>query len=132
MEKQLTVDYLRLSVTDLCNLNCIYCTPLEKSQFLTHDEVLRFEEIIELIKAFVKVGIRKLRITGGEPLIKKGIVDLIAMLKEIKGLEEISMTTNGVLLSRQAVKLKAAGLDRVNISLDTLKRRRFEEITNMD
>jgi len=126
------VDYLRLSVTDRCNLNCIYCTPLEKAQFLTHTEVLRFEEIVKIVEIFVALGVRKVRVTGGEPLIKKGIIDLIAMLKNIKGLEEISMTTNGVLLLKHAVKLKAAGLDRINISLDTLKKDRFKKITGVD
>ncbi|MCQ9205314.1 MAG: GTP 3',8-cyclase MoaA [Omnitrophica bacterium] len=132
MEKNITVDYLRLSVTDLCNLNCVYCTPLEKREFLTHQEVLRYEEIARLIRLFIEIGIRKVRITGGEPLIKKNIVALVEMLKKIEGLEEISMTTNGMLLSEYAAQLKKAGLSRVNISLDTLKRDRFKAITGVD
>lgn len=126
------IDYLRISVTDWCNLNCVYCTPLEKSQFLGHQEVLRYEEIIELAKIFVKAGISKIKLTGGEPLIKKGIVNLIKMLKEVKGVNEVSMTTNGVLLSQYAAPLKKAGLDRINISLDTLKPERFLNITGKD
>lgn len=126
------VDYLRLSVTDLCNLNCIYCTPLKKRQFLTHDEVLRYEEMARLIQLSVKAGIRKVRLTGGEPLIKKNIITLIRLLREINGLEEISMTSNGVLLFQLAPALKEAGLDRINVSLDTLKKERFRRITGMD
>lgn len=129
MEKRIAADYLRLSITDKCNLNCIYCTPLKKEQFLTHEEVLRYEEIVELVKVFIKAGITKLRITGGEPLIKKGIIELIAMLRDLKGLEEISMTTNGLGLDKCAASLKKAGLDRINISIDTLKKVRFKFIT---
>lgn len=126
------VDYLRLSVTDLCNLNCIYCTPLEKEKFLTHREVLRYEEMHRLVKIFAAAGIRKVRITGGEPLYKRGIIDLIKMLKSIDELEELSLTTNGVLLKDYANQLKDAGLNRINISLDTLKRERFARITGKD
>ncbi|MCP4652723.1 MAG: GTP 3',8-cyclase MoaA [Candidatus Omnitrophica bacterium] len=128
MEKN-TIDYLRLSITDWCNLNCIYCTPLEKKQFLSHADVLRYEETVRLTKLFTQAGIRKVRITGGEPLIKKGIIQLITMLKQIPALQEISMTTNGVLLKQYADQLKQAGLSRINISLDTLKPDRFLKIT---
>lgn len=126
------IDYLRFSLTDRCNLNCIYCTPLQKGQFLEHKDVLRYEEIARVVGLFVKAGVRKLRLTGGEPLIKKNIVDLVKMLKGIKDLEEISMTTNGIFLKDMAQQLKEAGLDRVNISLDTLRPERFEVITRMD
>ncbi len=132
MENNLISDYLRLSITDWCNLNCIYCTPLEKEQCLSRDEVLRYEEFKVVVAAFVKAGVKKVRLTGGEPLIKKDILSLVRMLKSIKGLEELSMTTNGVLLSQYAVALKAAGLERINISLDTLKRERFLAITGKD
>lgn len=126
------VDYLRVSLTDRCDLNCIYCTPLAKGQCLSHDEVLRYEEIRVVAAAFVKAGVKKVRLTGGEPLIKKDILSLVSLLKPIEGLEELSMTTNGTLLSVYAARLKQAGLDRVNISLDTLKRDRFFYITGRD
>jgi cyclic pyranopterin phosphate synthase len=132
MEKDLTVDYLRFSLTDRCNLNCIYCSPLKKSQFLGRDEVLRYEEIVKAVSFFAKAGIKKLRLTGGEPLIKRDLVELIKMLKGIKGLEEIAMTTNGVYLDLLADELKKAGLDRVNVSLDTLKKEKFRHITGSD
>lgn len=126
------VNYLRLSITDRCNLDCIYCNPLEKDRFLSHDEVLRYEEMVRLVNAFVSLGIRKVRITGGEPLIKRNITDLIRMLKEIRGLEELAMTTNGVFLKNIACQLKVAGLDRVNISIDTLQKERYKTITGRD
>jgi len=127
-----SIDYLRLSLTDRCNLNCIYCTPLEKGQCLSHDEVLRYEEIIAVVASFVRAGVKRLRLTGGEPLIKKDVLSLVRMLKSVEGLEELSMTTNGTLLSLYAAQLKDAGLDRINISLDTLKKDRFFSITGKD
>lgn len=126
------VDYLRLSITDRCNLRCTYCAPLKGKEFLTHDEVLRYEEMERLVRIFVKAGIRKVRITGGEPLIKKNILDLVKMLRGIEALEEISLTTNGVKLKGMAVLLREAGIDRINISLDTLRKERFEAITGFD
>ncbi|MBU1122868.1 MAG: GTP 3',8-cyclase MoaA [Candidatus Omnitrophota bacterium] len=131
MEKN-NIDYLRLSVTDRCNLNCVYCTPIEKDKFLTHNEILRYEEMVRLTRLFVQSGIKKVRVTGGEPLIKKGIIDLIKLLRKIDGLEELSLTTNGVRLKTLAQPLKDAGIDTINISLDTLKRERFKEITRFD
>lgn len=125
-------DYLRLSVTDLCNLNCIYCTPLERKEFLTHGEVLRYEEMARLVRIFVAAGVRKVRITGGEPLIKKGIISLVKMISSIPKLEDISMTTNGVLLEELASQLKESGLNRINISLDTLHQDRYKNITGKD
>lgn len=127
-----TIDYLRLSLTDKCNLNCVYCTPLEKSKFLDRSEILTYEETTKAVTLFVKAGIRKLRLTGGEPLIKKDITGLIRMLKEIKGLDEIAMTTNGVYLYDLADGLKTAGLDRINISIDTLKKEKFKSITGFN
>ncbi len=129
---EIKIDYLRFSITDRCNLNCLYCAPVERDIILAREEVLRYEEIVMLVRAFVKVGIKKLRLTGGEPLGRKNIVDLISMLKTIDGLEEISVTTNGVYLENLADKLKKAGLDRVNVSLDTLKKERFKSITGSD
>jgi len=132
MENDIDVDYLRLSLTDRCNLNCVYCTPLERSQFFSRDEVLSYEEITKAVSVFVKAGVRKLRLTGGEPLIKKNIAGLIKMLRMIGALEEIAMTTNGVYLKGLASPLKEAGLDRVNISIDTLKKEKFKSITGFD
>ncbi len=130
MEDTITkVDYLRFSLTDRCNLNCRYCSPFEKSQFLSREEVLRYEEMVRLVGVFVKTGIRKLRITGGEPLIKKDIIELVRMLRGINGLDEITMTTNGVYLQDFAKQLKQAGLNRINISLDTLREEKFKYIT---
>lgn len=128
----MAIDYLRLSITDRCNLNCLYCTPLERSAFLKREEVLRYEEISRMVGVFVKAGIRNVRITGGEPLIKKDLVELVKMLRSIDGLKELSMTTNGVKLDLYAEALKDAGLDRINISLDTLRKERFRQITGCD
>ena len=126
------VDYLRLSLTDRCNLNCVYCTPLEKAGYLKHDELLRHEELARAAGAFVRAGVTKIRLTGGEPLLKKNIVGLVGLLRAIPGLKELALTTNGLLLGPLAADLRAAGLDRVNISLDTLRRKTFEEITGSD
>ncbi|MDD5209610.1 MAG: GTP 3',8-cyclase MoaA [Elusimicrobiales bacterium] len=125
----MAIDYLRLSLTDRCNLNCIYCTPLEKKGFLTHDQLLRHEEIARAAAAFVGAGVKKIRLTGGEPLLRKNIVGLVKMLKAIPGLKELAMTTNGVLLRDLAGQLREAGLDRVNISLNTLNPATYERIT---
>ncbi len=126
------IDYLRFSITDRCNLNCVYCTPLDKRRFLDRSEVLSYEQMYRVVKIFTQAGIKKIRITGGEPLFKRDVVSFIEMLKTIKGLEEISMTTNGVCLKSYARQLKEAGLDRLNISLDTLKEERFKTITGFD
>lgn len=126
------VNYLRLSITDKCNLNCVYCNPRKKTRFLTHEEVLRYEEMCRLVKICVGLGIEKVRITGGEPLIKKDIIELIRMLKQVKGLRELVMTTNGVYLKENALCLKEAGLDRINISINTLRKDRYAEIAGTD
>ncbi|HOI42790.1 MAG TPA: GTP 3',8-cyclase MoaA [Elusimicrobiales bacterium] len=126
------IDYLRLSLTDRCNLNCVYCTPLEKKGFLRHEDLLRHEEIARAVAAFVKAGVRKVRLTGGEPLVKKNIAGLVRMLRGIPGLEELALTTNGLLLAELAAPLREAGLDRVNISLDSLKKETFAKITGAD
>jgi len=126
------VNYLRISLTDRCNLNCVYCTPLEKNGYLPHGELLRHEEIARAAAAFVRSGVKKIRLTGGEPLIKKDVTELVRQLKAIPGLEELALTTNGLLLEELAAPLRAAGLDRVNISLDTLKTDTFKKITGSD
>ncbi|GKU24849.1 GTP 3',8-cyclase MoaA [Clostridium folliculivorans] len=123
------INYLRISVTDLCNLRCKYCMPEKGIKKTCHDEILRFEEIEEIVKKFVSLGIKKIRITGGEPLVRAGIITLIEKLSKLKGIEEIAMTTNGTLLKKYAKELKEAGLTRVNISLDTLVDEKYRTIT---
>ena len=127
-----SIDYLRISVTDRCNLRCRYCMPETGIKLLNHSDILTYDEIYGFTAVAVKNGIRKVRITGGEPLVRKGIVSLVSMLSGIKGIEDLSMTTNGVLLGEYASELKAAGLHRVNISLDTVDPARFNEITRHD
>jgi GTP 3',8-cyclase len=126
---QRTINYLRISVTDRCNLRCVYCMPEGGIKLMSHLDILSYEEIITLVKAAAELGIDKVRLTGGEPLVRAGVSDLIKMITEIDTIKDISMTTNGVLLAKYAAELKEAGLDRVNISLDTLKPERFHQIT---
>lgn len=123
------IEYLRISVTDRCNLRCFYCMPDEGVNKLCHDEILSFEELYDIVKAAVELGIKKVRITGGEPLVRLGVVDFIGKISRLSGLEDIAMTTNGMLLEKYAQDLKDAGLKRLNISLDTLKEDKFHQIT---
>lgn len=123
------ISYLRISVTDLCNLRCIYCMPPEGICRLSHDEIMTFEEIGKATKCLSELGIRRVRLTGGEPLVRRGIPKLIRMLADTPGIEEVCMTTNGILLAKYAKELKASGLQAVNVSLDTLDRDKFEAIT---
>jgi len=125
-------DYLRVSVTDRCNLRCVYCHPLGGCDFIERKEILRLEEIYRIAQLFTKCGIRKVRLTGGEPLIRRNIVYLIEKLSGIQGIEELSLTTNGVLLACLAKELKDAGLKRVNISIDSTQRQGYKEITGYD
>jgi len=125
------INYLRISVTDRCNLRCIYCMPEDGIDDKGHSKILSYEDIIKIVRTGVKLGIKKVRITGGEPLVRKGLDSLIYALSKL-GLEEITMTTNGVLLSKLGKKLKESGLDRVNISLDTLNKKNYERITRRD
>ena len=127
-----TIDYMRISVTDRCNLRCRYCMPEEGTDLMTHEEILTFEEIERLCRLGVSLGIRKLKLTGGEPLVRKGLPDLAAGLCAISGIEDVTVTTNGCLLSEQAGALKAAGISGVNVSLDTLDRKRFAFVTRRD
>lgn len=124
-----TIDYLRVSLTDRCNLRCIYCMPAEGIAQVAHDEILRYNEIVELVEAAAELGIRRIRLTGGEPLVRKGVVDLVRDICAIPGIRDVSLTTNGVLLPRMADDLRAAGLTRVNISLDTLDAEEYERVT---
>lgn len=119
---------LRISVTDRCNIRCFYCMPNELVQFKPRDEILTFEEIVRFVSALAPAGINKLRITGGEPLLRAELPELIRQLRSIPGIRDIALTTNGILLEQQAGDLKAAGLDRLNVSLDTLNEEIFEKI----
>ncbi len=123
------ITYLRVSVTDRCNLRCSYCMPECGITPLHHSEVLSFEEIIQVVRYAVAQGVNKVRITGGEPLVRKNIAELVKNLAAIPGLNELAMTTNGILLDRFAHELKGAGLQRVNISLDSVDPERFRQIT---
>ena len=123
------IDYLRISLTDLCNLRCVYCMPPEGVDKRAHGSMLTLEETEEIARAAVGLGIKKIRLTGGEPLVKRGITQLCRALSEIGGLEELTITTNGILLPKMAKELKAAGVDRVNISLDTLDREKYARLT---
>ena len=126
------VNYLRISVTDRCNLRCAYCNPSGECDFIPHEEILTFEEIERLVRLFAGCGVRKVRLTGGEPLVRKGIVQLVRQLAGISGIEEISLTTNGVLLAPMAAELKATGAKRVNVSIDSMERASYERITGFD
>ncbi len=123
------INYLRVSVTDRCNLRCIYCMPRGGVPWMPHSEILSYEEISAIVRIAAELGINKVRLTGGEPLIRAELPELIRMLSEVKGIDDISLTTNGTLLKKYAMELKQAGLKRVNISLDTLKADRFRDIT---
>lgn len=123
------INYLRLSITDMCNLRCIYCRPKEEVEWKTHQEILRYEEIVKLVSLMAQLGIRRIRLTGGEPLIRKDVIHLINDLAKIELLEELSLTTNATLLPKFAWQIKKAGVNRVNISLDSLNKERYLYIT---
>jgi cyclic pyranopterin phosphate synthase len=123
------INYLRVSVTDRCNLRCQYCMPEEGISKISHESMLSYEEIAAIVKVAVEQGITKVRLTGGEPLVRKGIEDLVKMLAGIGGIEDLAMSTNGILLGQYAEKLKRAGLQRVNVSLDTLDPAKFRILT---
>jgi len=123
------IDYMRISVTDLCNLRCKYCMPACGVQKAAHEDILSIEEIAEIVRAGAACGIRKVRITGGEPLVRRGIVDICKRVREIPGIEELCLTTNGTLLPTFAQPLRDAGVDRMNLSLDTLRPDRYRDIT---
>lgn len=123
------INYLRISVTDLCNLRCRYCMPEEGIPKLSRKDILTVEEIAEIAKVFVKLGINKVRLTGGEPLVRRGILDIVEKIGKLDGLKDLAMTTNGVLLKKYAKELKLRGLKRVNISLDTLNEDKYKYIT---
>lgn len=129
---QRRINYLRVSVTDRCNLRCFYCMPKEGVKWKPAKEILTYEEMEKIISVGLKIGISKVRITGGEPLVRKNLVSFIGRIAKMEGLRDLAMTTNGVLLAQNAQALKKAGLKRVNISLDTLNSAVFKEITSLD
>ncbi|KAF0159369.1 MAG: molybdenum cofactor biosynthesis protein [Syntrophaceae bacterium] len=123
------INYLRVSITDRCNLHCTYCRPKEGISLKGHDDILRYEEIIRIVSQTVKMGLVKVRLTGGEPLVRRGFVKFAAALKQIQGLQDISLTTNGILLDQYAEDIFKAGITRINISLDSLNKDKYFQIT---
>jgi cyclic pyranopterin phosphate synthase len=126
---QRPINYLRISVTDRCNLRCVYCMPEDGVALMSHYDILSYEEIFTVVKAAAELGVNKVRLTGGEPLVRAGLADLVRLLAGIEDIKDLSLTTNGILLAGHAVELKEAGLMRVNVSLDTLQPERFQRIT---
>jgi cyclic pyranopterin phosphate synthase len=126
---QRRISYLRVSVTDRCNLRCIYCMPEEGIDLVPMEDVLSYEEIRDVVRVAASMGLRRVRLTGGEPLARKGLVDLVGMISALPGIEEVALSTNGIVLARHAESLARAGLSRVNVSLDTLQPERFRSIT---
>jgi len=123
------LDTLRVSVTDRCNLRCVYCMPAEGTEPVSHDAVLRYEEIELLVRVAAREGVRRVRLTGGEPLVRRGLDRLVRLLAQVPGLNDLAMTTNGQLLAEWAAPLRAAGLRRVNLSLDSLRSDRYGQLT---
>ncbi len=123
------INYLRISVTDRCNLRCRYCMPEEGIPLVSHADILSFEEIVAFVRTAVASGVDKVRITGGEPLVRKGVTSLVGMISGIGGIKDLSMTTNGIFLEKYAFELKEAGLHRVNVSLDTMDPVKYRVIT---
>ncbi len=126
------INYLRLSVTDRCNLRCIYCMPEKGIRFMPHSEILTYEEMLHIVRLSIQKGIRKVRLTGGEPLVRRGFMSFLERLSKVEGLEEITLTTNGVLLKSLAADIKNCGISRINVSLDSLRPERFFRITGRD
>ena len=126
------INYLRISITDRCNLKCIYCRPSGKIFKLSHDDILRYEEILRLVYLLRDMGLSKVRITGGEPLVRKGVFDFLHQLSRISGIKDLSLTTNGVLLNENIQKIKNSGIRRLNISLDSLVKEKYSRITGFD
>ena len=127
-----SIDYLRVSITDRCNLRCVYCMPCEGVEWVEHTSILSYEELIRLCRIFASLGVRRVRLTGGEPLVRKGLDRIVRGVKAIPGIESVTITTNGVLLAEQLPALLDAGLNGINLSLDTLDREQFKRITRRD
>ena len=126
------IDYLRISIIDRCNLRCVYCMPEQGVDAVSHTEILSYEEIIQLVKVFAGLGIRKIKLTGGEPLVRKNVAYLVKELKKIQDIEQVTLTTNGVLLAEVMEELAKSGIDGINLSLDTLDPQVFEKIARRD
>ena len=126
------LNYLRISITDRCNLQCRYCVPQDLIPKLSHSEILTYEEILRVVRVATRLGISKVRVTGGEPLVRKGVYDFFEKLTATDGLKDVSLTTNGVLLKENLLKIKSAGIARINVSLDTLNRKKYRQITGYD
>ncbi len=126
------LNYLRVSITDRCNLQCMYCVPQDLLTRLSHEEILTYEEILRIVTVGIRLGVTKVRVTGGEPLVRKDVYDFLAELAQIPGLSDVSLTTNGVFLKDNIEKIRSAGISRINISLDTLSREKFQKITGRD
>ena len=126
------IDYLRISITDRCNLRCIYCMPEEGICQTAHKEILTYDEIRRICRCMTALGIKKIKLTGGEPLTRKDSAVLVRMLKELPGIEKVTLTTNGILLKEQMAELAEAGIDNINISLDTLNTEAFQKITRRE
>ena len=126
-----TIRYLRLSVTDKCNCRCVYCMPAGGVPRCRHEDLLSFEELVEVVRAATTLGVRKVRVTGGEPLARRGVVDLCQMVAAVPGVEELDMTTNATMLAPVAADLRAAGVTRLNVSLDTLDPERYRAVTRV-
>jgi cyclic pyranopterin phosphate synthase len=122
------IEYLRISVTDKCNLRCVYCMPEAGLPWLKHEQILRYEEIAEIVRVMATLGLKRVRLTGGEPLIRRDLVQLVRLLKDVDGIDDISLSTNAVLLADHAEELRAAGVNRVNISLDSLREARVDAL----
>jgi GTP 3',8-cyclase len=123
------INYLRISVTDRCNLRCRYCMPCEDFVMLSHKDILTFDEITQVVRHAADMGINKVRLTGGEPLVRRDVVELVKMISAVPGITDLGMTTNGILLEKFAVSLSEAGLDRINVSLDTMDAGKYSELT---
>jgi cyclic pyranopterin phosphate synthase len=126
------LNYLRISITDRCNLRCIYCVPQNRIPIVPHHEILRYEEILRIVRIAVGLGISKVRVTGGEPLVRRGACEFLETLCQTEGLHEVTLTTNAAMLGAYVGRIRAAGIDRINISLDTLQREKFARITGRD
>ncbi|MBS6397016.1 MAG: GTP 3',8-cyclase MoaA [Clostridiales bacterium] len=126
------IDYIRISVTDRCNLRCCYCMPEDGIPACSHEEILRYDEILRLTEAFAGLGFRKVKLTGGEPLVRRNLAGLVGELKAIPGIEQVTLTTNGVLLQEQMKELAEAGIDSINLSLDSLDPGTYQQITRRD
>jgi len=126
------INYLRISLTDRCNLRCFYCRGVSDFSFIDHSQILTYEEFLHLARLALKLGVDRFRLTGGEPLVRKGVPWFISQINSLPGVKDVSLTTNGILLEKYISELKEAGLRRINISLDTLDRHKYQKITGYD